>query len=47
VSEIGFAVGFSSHAYFTARFRQRFGMTPSAFRARAGARAGALPAGPR
>ncbi len=42
VSEIGFAVGFSSHAYFTARFRQRFGVTPSAFRARAEARAGVV-----
>jgi AraC-like DNA-binding protein len=34
VSEIGFAAGFTSHAYFSARFRERFGLTPTQFRAR-------------
>jgi AraC-like DNA-binding protein len=34
VSEIGFAAGFASHAYFSARFRERFGLTPTQFRAR-------------
>jgi AraC-like DNA-binding protein len=41
VSEIGFAAGFTSHAYFSARFRERFGVTPTQFRSRAGARAAA------
>lgn len=32
VSSVGFRAGFSSHAYFTAQFRRRFGRTPSEFR---------------
>lgn len=32
VSSVGFRAGFSSHAYFTAQFRRRFGLTPSRFR---------------
>lgn len=39
VSAVGFRAGFSSHAYFTAQFRQRFGCTPSAFRRQASQRA--------
>lgn len=35
VSAIGYSVGFTSHAYFSARFRARFGTTPSGFRRRA------------
>jgi AraC-like DNA-binding protein len=41
ISEIGFGVGFSSPAHFTARFRERFGMSPRAYRASARARAAA------
>jgi AraC-like DNA-binding protein len=41
VSEIGYGVGFTSPAHFTARFRERFGMTPRAYRASARERAGA------
>lgn len=37
ISEIGFGVGFASPAHFSARFRERFGMTPRAYRASAGA----------
>jgi AraC-like DNA-binding protein len=42
ISEIAFSVGFSNPAHFTARFRERFGMTPRAYRqgARAHRRAG-------
>jgi AraC-like DNA-binding protein len=43
VSEIGYDVGFSSPAHFTARFRERFGMTPRQYRksaARRGSREG-------
>lgn len=32
VSSVGFHAGFNSHAYFTARFRKRFGRTPTEFR---------------
>ncbi len=32
VSTIGYEVGFHSHAYFSAKFRARFGVTPSEFR---------------
>jgi AraC-like DNA-binding protein len=32
ISEIAYGVGFSSPAHFTARFRERFGMTPRAYR---------------
>lgn len=32
VSQIAHAVGFADEAYFTRRFRQRFGMSPSQFR---------------
>ncbi|MBU6406057.1 MAG: AraC family transcriptional regulator [Alphaproteobacteria bacterium] len=32
VSTIGYETGFQSHAYFTAQFRARFGVTPSEFR---------------
>jgi AraC-like DNA-binding protein len=35
IAEIAFGVGFSSPAHFTARFRERFGMTPRAYRASA------------
>jgi AraC-like DNA-binding protein len=29
VDEIGFAVGFNSHSYFTSSFKKQFGITPS------------------
>jgi AraC-like DNA-binding protein len=29
--EIGFAVGFNSHSYFTSSFKKQFGMTPSEY----------------
>ena len=32
LSEIGYRFGFSSHSHFTARFRERFGMTPRDYR---------------
>jgi AraC-like DNA-binding protein len=38
ISEIAYGVGFSSPAHFTLRFRERFGMTPRAYRASAAAR---------
>ena len=31
VSEVAYSVGFSNLSYFTKRFRERYGMTPSAF----------------
>jgi signal transduction histidine kinase/DNA-binding response OmpR family regulator len=31
VDEIGFAVGFNSHSYFTSSFKKQFGMTPSEY----------------
>lgn len=34
LSEIGFALGFSSPSHFTARFRERFGITPREYRER-------------
>jgi AraC-like DNA-binding protein len=34
LSEIGFELGFSSHSHFTARFRERFGLSPRAYRSR-------------
>lgn len=42
VSAIGYRAGFSSHAYFTAQFRERFGCTPTEFRARSLERASAI-----
>jgi AraC family transcriptional regulator len=33
LSEIAFTCGFSSHAHFSAAFRSRYGLTPSAYRA--------------
>ena len=39
ISEIAYAVGFSSPAHFSARFRERFGMTPREYRASAAMRA--------
>jgi AraC-like DNA-binding protein len=39
VAEIAFGVGFSNPAHFTTRFRERFSMTPRAYRASARARA--------
>jgi AraC-like DNA-binding protein len=38
IAEIGFGVGFSNPAHFTARFRERFGMSPRAYRNSARAR---------
>jgi AraC-like DNA-binding protein len=35
LTAIALELGFSSHSHFTARFRQTFGMTPSALRSRA------------
>eukprot|EP01037_Dinobryon_pediforme_P010329 gene10329-10395_t len=35
VSQIGYALGFASHAHFSQRFRAAFGATPSAYRRRA------------
>jgi AraC-like DNA-binding protein len=32
VSEIGYSLGFSSPSHFTARFRERFGMSPREYR---------------
>lgn len=32
LAEIGTALGFSSHSHFTARFRERFGVTPRDYR---------------
>jgi AraC-like DNA-binding protein len=32
VSQIAYEVGFSSPSYFTARFRERFAMTPREYR---------------
>ena len=32
LSEIGYGLGFSSPSHFTARFRERFGITPRAYR---------------
>jgi AraC-like DNA-binding protein len=34
LSDLAFACGFSSHSHFTARFRRRFGVTPSEARRR-------------
>jgi AraC family transcriptional regulator len=34
LSEIAFALGFSSHGHFTTAFRGEFGLPPSAFRRR-------------
>lgn len=34
VSEIAYAVGFNAHAYFAQRFREHFGVTPSAYASR-------------
>lgn len=34
LSEIGYALGFSSPSHFSARFRERFGVTPRAYRER-------------
>jgi DNA-binding response OmpR family regulator len=31
VDEIGFAIGFNSHSYFTSSFKKQFGMTPSEY----------------
>jgi len=31
IDEIGYAVGFNSHSYFTQCFRKQFGMTPSEY----------------
>jgi AraC-like DNA-binding protein len=31
VDEIGFAVGFNSHSYFTSSFKKQFGLTPSEY----------------
>ena len=36
LSEIGYDLGFSSPSYFTARFRERFGVTPRDYRKRVG-----------
>ncbi len=33
VSEIAYGVGFNAHAYFAQRFRERYGVTPSAYAA--------------
>lgn len=38
LTRLALALGFSSHSHFTALFRCAFGITPSAFRERAGAR---------
>ena len=38
LSEIGYSLGFSSPSHFTARFRQRFGMSPRDYRRRQGPR---------
>ncbi|HJP67724.1 MAG TPA: helix-turn-helix domain-containing protein, partial [Sphingomicrobium sp.] len=38
ISEIAYGVGFSSPAHFSARFRERFGMTPREYRASAAVR---------
>lgn len=42
ISEIAYGVGFSSHAHFSARFHERFGMTPREYRASARGRAARL-----
>jgi acetamidase/formamidase/AraC-like DNA-binding protein len=48
VAEIAFRCGFGEPAHFSRAFRQRFGMAPNLYRARALANgAGPLPAGPR
>ena len=31
INEIGFAVGFNSHNYFTKAFKKQFGLSPSEF----------------
>ena len=31
ISEVAYAVGFSSHSYFTTSFREHFGMSPKEF----------------
>ena len=31
IDEIGYAVGFNSHSYFTQSFKKQFGKTPSAY----------------
>jgi AraC-like DNA-binding protein len=35
ISSIALDLGFTDHSHFTAAFRRRFGVTPSAYRARA------------
>ena len=37
ITDLAFELGFSSHSHFTAAFRAEFGMTPSRYRAEAGA----------
>lgn len=37
ITELAFELGFSSHSHFTAAFRSEFGITPSRYRAEAGA----------
>jgi YesN/AraC family two-component response regulator len=34
VAEVGYGVGFNSHSYFSSRFREEFGMTPSEYKGR-------------
>lgn len=41
ISEIGYCLGFSSPSHFTARFRERFGMTPREYRNSARSRSAA------
>jgi AraC-like DNA-binding protein len=31
VDEIGFAIGFNSHSYFTSSFKKQYGKTPSEY----------------
>ena len=31
VDEIGFAIGFNSHSYFTSSFKRQYGKTPSEY----------------
>lgn len=42
ISEIGYSLGFSSPSHFTARFRERFGMTPREYRSSARTRSAAV-----
>ncbi len=42
ISNIGYSLGFSSPSHFTARFRERFGMTPREYRCSARSRSPAV-----